>query len=295
MSISSLFQSLLARIEPTARDEEKFNSHKHTVSRRIEATFAISRVQLIGSYARGSAISGSSDVDLLAILRKEEIIWGNQRKLSNTVLNNMREQLQDRYNRTEVGRDGQAVVVSFDDGEYPVDVVPSAWVRAEPRLHNYPVFIIPDGAGDWIETSPEAHNRYIANEDEKSGGKLKYVAKLFKFWRACRTPNVPLNSFHVELLLAQEGICIGVKSYAQLLSSLFDLLLGRGCRALQDPLEISGLVKAANTVAKQEQALAVVAASAERAQKAVYAEALGENKEAFRLWNLIFNDQFPRS
>ena len=164
-------------------------------------------------------------------------------------MQNVRDAIRSRFPDTDVGRDGQAVVVRFADGEDPVDVVPG--VYGGPGPNNYPKFFIPDGAGDWMPTSPQAHNKFIAERD--GGGKLPNVARLAKWWRICRSPNVPLSGFHVEMLLANSGICTGVKSYARCFSELLDLLERRGGAALQDPIGVSGYIKAASTDAKRDQ------------------------------------------
>jgi hypothetical protein len=86
--------------------------------------------------------------------------------------------------------------------------------RANP-FKKRPLYYIPYGNGWWRLTSPEIHNGYIALMNQESGGKLRAVAQLFKFWRVCRELAIPISSFHIEMVLASEGICNGVKSYAE--------------------------------------------------------------------------------
>jgi dihydrodipicolinate synthase/N-acetylneuraminate lyase len=83
-------------------------------------------------------------------------------------------------------------------------------------------------------------------------------------------------------------------SYADCFAALLQRLARRECRALQDPLGISGLVPACSTDAKRAMALRTVTASADRANGAVAAGRNGNVTEARRLWNLVFNDRFPR-
>lgn len=56
-----------------------------------------------------------------------------------------------------------------------------------------------------------------------------------KFWRQCRTPGVPLSSFHIEMLLATSGICDGPKGYAACITELLQLLAQRECQGFRDP------------------------------------------------------------
>lgn len=299
-SIALAFGLLLKRIEPRTSEQEIYLNHEKTVKRRLETVFQSNRVIRIGSYSRGSAIRYTSDVDLMLILKRDEARWGGRIMSSTTVLNHLRDQLSARYWQTDVGRDGQAVVVRFRNNQNPVDVVPTVYSRHgnitefDGTIKNYPIFQIPDGAGGWIDTSPLAHNKYIREADAASRGKLKRTAKLIKYWRRCRQPHIPLNSFHAELLLAKAGICVGAKSYALCFHSALVELANRACRQLQDPLGISGSIKAAYTEPMREQAASAALSSAHKSYNAVMAERAGDVREAVRLWEIVFNHKFRK-
>jgi SMODS domain-containing protein len=290
-AIQVRFQKLLGRVNFSDTDLQRFHTHRESVTRRLRVSFATSKIFPIGSATRGSAIPQTSDLDLMLVLRVHEARWGGKLMSSFSVLNNVRAQLQSRYRRTDIGRDGQAIVVDFEDGQRPVDVVPAVFAGVRGAI---PLYIIPDGRGGWITTSPALHRQYISHADERSGGKLKNVARMIKYWRWCRTPEIPLSSFHVELLMAHDGLCAGVKTYGQCLYNLFQLLSKRECRALQDPLRISGWVQAANTEAKRERAVAGVNDSAFHSAKALVAELEGDTPEAIPQWDIVFNGFFPK-
>lgn len=146
-----------------------------------------------------------------------------------------------------------------------------------------------------MKTGPQTHNKYIQSADARSTGKLKNVAKLLKWWRICRSPSIPLNSFHVELLLAQEGPCVGVKSYQSCLYEALLLLYRRECRGLQDPCGVAGLVKACDSESKRTRTQAAIHDSAWHAEKAIEAEAAGKISEAYGRWDQVFNGSFPKS
>lgn len=298
--IALAFRLLLKRIEPSPRDQEIYLTHEKTVKRRLETVFQTNRVVRIGSYSRGSSIRYTSDVDLMLVLKRDETRRGGGLMSSATVLNHVRDQLRERYWQTEVGRDKQAVVIGFRGNQYPVDVVPAVYshhgdiTEFDGGVKNYPIFLIPNGYGDWIETSPLAHNKYIRDANVASGGKLKQTAKLIKYWRRCRDPHIPLNSFYTELLLASEGICVGAKSYALCLNNALAGLANRGCSELEDPLGISGLIKASYTEPMRERATDATRSSAQRAYKAIMAKREGNIRETVRLWEIVFNHKFRR-
>lgn len=290
LAVSIRFKTLLARIEPLASETRTSQGHYGTVSRRLESTLDLYQAKMIGSYPRGTAIRRFSDLDLLAVFRRDEIRWGSGVKASTTVLGRVRRTLQERYPSTAMRRDQQAIMVGFGGGSASVDVVPAAyWGMHSSR----PRYIVPDGHGGWMYTSPEAHGKYVADADARSRGKLKNIAKLLKFWRECRAPRVPLASFHIELLLAREGVCAGPKSYAQCVRDALVTLANRELAALQDPVGISGQVPAVGTEAKRESALKSVLYSATHAAAAVSAEAKDRQMEACRQWNIVFNKAFP--
>lgn len=291
MTVSARFGTLLEWATPSGPEIRSYETHKASVSSTLKSNLDMVDVDLMGSYARGSAVGGYSDIDLLAVLRTKEVKWGNTWKGSDTVMQTVRKALLARFPGTEIGRDAQAVVVRFADGDDPVDVVPAVYVDAGPG--NYPKYAIPDGARGWMETCPEAHNRYIGLRN--GGGKLPNVARIAKWWRLSRDVEIPLSGFHVEMLLASQDLCSGVKSYAQCFSDLLNLLNRRECAALQDPLGVSGYIHATATKAKRDQLCATVAWSAERAMRAVEAERDGDLAEAYRLWGLVFKDAFPKS
>jgi predicted nucleotidyltransferase len=289
-AIARRFQTLIERLQPSSAERTRFARHNSTVVQRLTASLRTVKPVLMGSYTRNTAIGGYSDLDLLVPLRAAEVKWGNELKSSDTVLKTIRGELSSRFYQSDIGRDGQAIVAAFSDGTQ-IDVVPGFFTAFD----RMPVYAIPDGASGWMNTSPIRHNKYLKDADFTSGGKLRRIAQLIKFWRFTRTPSVPLSSFHVELLLASEKTCVGVKGYSTCLSDTFALLASRQGRSLQDPVGISGWVTAASTQAKRDALATSLRDSAAHARSAHLAELNGDTEEAIRQWNIVFNGCFPRT
>jgi hypothetical protein len=211
---------------------------------------------------------------------------------SYAVLDRLRGELAGRFPHTTVVRDQQAVLIQFAASGYRVDVVPAFYWAMSPA--NWPVYQIPDGDGGWMETGPDIHGKFIREADEKSRGKLRRVVQLLKFWRECRSPRVPLSSFHFELLLADFAVCEGAKPYSWCLTKALQLLAQRECRAYRDPMKVSGNVAAVKSETQREAALRSVIYSRDHANEALYAESRGDHVEAQRQWDIIFNGSFPR-
>jgi len=182
-----------------------------------------------------------SDTDLLAVFRKTAFTWGDSLINSDTALDKVRVALAERYPYSNVYRDGIAIAVSFSDGRH-VDVVPAVFDTF--FKEKWPVYLIADGAGGWMPTSPALYDAYLANANKESGGKLTYVAQLMKFWRECRDPRIPISSFHIEMVLAYEDVCKGVKPYSECMLEILRSLARRECRAMRDPYGIAGNIPA---------------------------------------------------
>jgi hypothetical protein len=291
VNIAACFGKLVNRVQPLDNEKAMAQQHLYTVKTRLTATFNIRKFPPSGSFVRGSFIRGGSDADLMALISRKDFKWGDDLVTSKTALERIRVELMKRYPNTPVRTDVHAVVVPFSQGA-SVDVVPAVFEGMLPN--NWPRYVIPDGNGGWMPSCPELHNKYIREADARSGSKLHRVAQLVKYWRECRSPRVPLSSFHIEMLLASEGLCTGVKSYAACVTETLQLIAERECRALQDPLGIAGHIRAVKTEAQRESSLASVRYSREHAKDGCLSDYAGNVNEAWRQWDIVFNHTFPK-
>ena len=289
MSISDSFLTLIDRIQPLQSELDAARQHRDTIQTRLETEFEVSSCRPIGSSARGTSIRGFSDTDLLAVFRKTVFTRADNLISSDTALEKVRVALAERYPASQVFKDGIAIAVSFSDGRH-VDVVPSVFDSM--YREKWPVYLIPDGLGGWMATSPALYDAYLAGANKESGGKLIYVARLMKFWRECRSPRVPLSSFHIEMVLASEDVCKGVKTYSECMLEILRSLARRECRAMRDPYDIAGNIPAVKTGIQRERSLASITSSRDHASSAVSAESWSV-PETRRQWNIVFNGRFP--
>lgn len=286
------FLDHLDRLDPLPSEIAAAEKHAQTIKTRLQLCFGPkTTLKMVGSHARGSAVRSLSDVDYFAMLPRAEARWDEQYVRSENFLNRVKSELAGRYQKTDISRSGQAVVLHFKAGERPVDVVPGFFLGFRGST---PIYRIPAGYdGQWLDTSPESHNRFLRRADEESRGKLKYLTQLVKFWKNCRSIEVPLSSLHVELLLSKSGICSGVKSYPAMLAMLFDLLHTRKCASFADPLNISGMVRSASSASRLTSVIEAVEHARNLSMRGIRAEAAGHMTEANACWNRVFNDRLP--
>jgi hypothetical protein len=259
----------------------------------LNGSFVVSRIVPIGSHAKGTAVTRISDVDILAVLRRREARWGGGYVGSETFLRRVRDDLVGRYPATAIRRDAQAVVIGFGQGQYRVDVVPAIYHQAAPN--GYPIYLIPDGAGDWQESSPEIHRAYFLSQDRRSSGKLRRVVQMLKFWARARGTPFQLGSFHLELVLAASRVAEGVMPYSRIVTLAFELLMRRDGAAFRDPSGVSGLVPAVGTEPQREVVVRALGYTAQHASAAYTAENDGDTAEAIRQWRIVFGEWFPVS
>lgn len=293
-TVVEAFKLLLSQLEPTGTEDSARRSHGRTIKQALESKFSsVSKVEVIGSHTRDSAVHVHSDVDYLAVLSAADVTWGGELVRSSTTLERTRAALVGRFPKTEVWIDGPVVIVGFGQGKGAVDVVPAFWSGTVSSTSGYPKYGIPDGAGGWLESSPQYHGKYIKDANDKAVGKLATTAKFIKAWKYARNPAVPCLGFHVELLLASEATCNGARTYGGMLLDAFRLLRDRNGRALNDPLGVSPRIEVIRSEAERKRLVEAATYAADHSARAINAEVEGKFDEAFRQWDLVFNGHFP--
>jgi hypothetical protein len=283
------FMMLIKSIQPTDSELKSARSHIESTKRRLQKSFNLKKFVRIGSHARSSAIKSSSDLDFLAVLARNEAKWAGSFVKSDTVINKVSQDLNNRFVSTTVRKDMQAVVLHFGRGQKSLDVVPGIFHEMKNKR---PVYLIPDGYGGWMETSPEAHNSFINRENIQSGEKLKKVGQLIRFWKYTRVNPIPISSFYIDLFLADSKICNGAKSYPVIMYEFLKLMYDRKCRGFRDPLGIAGVINAAKTQSQVNTLYSQIESSLDHAVKAIIAENNKQFKDANRQWNIVFNHDF---
>lgn len=288
--IPALFRRLIEKITPTDVDEQHYARHRKTVQTRLQSTLQAGTIQPIGSFARGTALHSGSDLDLMVQLPTSTIHHGGRRNSPATVLGKMRAELAARYPDTDIRGSGPAVSIYFARKKYMVDVVPAIFVGKRGQVFCYE---IPGRDDRWILACPAEHNRFLKAQDAATGGKLSRTCQLVKYWARCRTPGYPLHGFTTEMFLAVSGICRGAGSYASCVTRSFEFLLDHIGDACADPLGISTEMMLMDTRSKRQRTATALESSLDRARLALDAEADGNDEEAIRLWDIVFNHSFP--
>jgi len=281
-------QALAARIQPQEAALTAAKSHRGSVRLRLSSTFKVANATIMGSHARQTAVHRYSDLDFMVLFKKEEFFWGGRLVSSDTILDRLLGDLRERFPSTLIRRDVVAASLDFSSGQ-SLDVVPA---RFDSFFESRPVYLIPDGAGGWLRTSPQAHDQYFEVSHERSGRKLRRVSQLLKWWKHGREQPLPIRSFYIDMALAGTNVAGVAKSYGACLRDFFDFLVQTECRPIHDPCGIAGRISANETYNQ----LAMLNRAAQFAQFHARAALAAESKldfpEANRQWNLVFNGTY---
>lgn len=135
---------------------------------------------VVGSVGRQTAVSKTSDLDLLFVL-PQEIYTRFDAYDSNgqsALLQEIKKAIKRRYPKTDIKGDGQAVVVNFTDRFYSIDLVPAF-------EQNDGSFKYPDSndGGSWKKTDPIPEQDACFSLFEKTNGDGKRLCNALRVWK----------------------------------------------------------------------------------------------------------------
>lgn len=178
MKVSEVFDGLLANLKVDNRTA--IAARRDEIAKSLNKEFRVltgsTRYQfMIGSYGRGTAIRGISDLDMLYILPAS--IRDNYKSESGptNILARTRKAVLTRYSSTDVKVDQCVVVVQFKNFKFEV----------QPVFENIDgSFSYPDTyAKAWKVTKPRKEIKAIRTDDERTQGNLRNLCKMTRAWK----------------------------------------------------------------------------------------------------------------
>jgi len=148
----------------------------------------------VGSYGRETAIRGFSDLDMLFILKDVDFLRYSQYSGNgeSALLQAIKNSIKETYPNTNVGGDGQVVVVEFSD-KMKFEVVPCFTTSDNG-------FLYPDAndGGRWRITNPLPEIQAVSDMDKKCNGNLKELCRMARSWK--NEWNVPMGGLLIDTL-----------------------------------------------------------------------------------------------
>ncbi len=284
-SVDEGFNDFLPRLTPTPGESDAAKSHRASIKACLDANFDTNNFFRSGSFGNGTSISGYSDVDYFASIARSDL---NQN--SGTTLRRVRGALDGRFPSTGVRVSCPAVSVPFGtDAKESTEVVPADYIYSTQDSHR--VYEIADCSGGWMHSSPDAHNAYVRDADQKLKNRVKPLIRFIKAWKYYR--QVPISSFYLELQVAKYSYGESFILYSIDVERMFTKLTASGLAPLQDPQEISGYIHPCATQAHLDESRSKVATALSRAEKAQAAESNGNIQDAFYWWDQVYAGRFP--
>ncbi|HWZ65388.1 MAG TPA: nucleotidyltransferase [Patescibacteria group bacterium] len=270
---------------PSDSERDKAASHRQTIYDKLDARYGLYRMFQSGSFKHGTGISGHSDVDYFASLKSV------RPEHSYSILNSVRDTLQERFPSTYIHVSRPAVVLEFGQGYERVEIIPAYAVGSVGDTDNMK-FKIPGVLEEWLESTPEAHLAYVNSSDiNVPSGSTKNLTRLVKAWKCYR--DVPISSFYLEMRAA--AYMRVQKSYIPWLDLYYLLksLSDSGLVAMNDPTGNTGRIYPCSSDAKHADAVSRLSTALTRAEHAKDYLAGGYISLAFDEWDKLFNGKFP--
>ena len=172
------------------------------ITKRLNADFwsttsDTSHSLYVGSYGRNTATHGTSDVDMIfelpyAVYLRYDRYHGNGQS---ALLQAVRASVRKTYTATDIGADGQVIVVSFGDA-IRFELVP-AFINQD-GSYTYPDS---NGGGSWKKTNPKPEIKAIRTRNADCNRNLIPLCRMMRAWKA--RMNVPIGGLLVDTLAYQ--------------------------------------------------------------------------------------------
>jgi len=283
-TIDEGFNDFLSQLTPSATESQAAKSHRASIEQCLSSNFGLDRFARIGSFGNGTSISGYSDVDYLACMPRDELS-----NVSSYSLTKVRNALDERFPNTGVRVNCPAIVVPFGNtASEATEIVIADHLWND---DDFGIYDIPNCNDGWMRVGPDKHNDYVRQIDNKLSNKVKPLIRFIKAWKYYQ--NVPISSFYLELRVAKYSQGEGSILYYIDLCRIFRLLYDVALADMQDPMGVSGYIKACKTDSQYETALSKLKTALIRAEKAYEAIQAEKISDAFDCLRLLFNYQFP--
>lgn len=181
MDVSSTFKIFLGKL--AVKNQENISTKYKTITKLLNKKYwehdSDTRNSLqVGSYGRGTAINGISDLDMVfelpeSVFKRFDNYEGNGQS---ALLQEVRDALRKTYPNSSIKGDGQVVVIAFKN--YVVEILPS-FLQSD-NTYKYPDS---NNGGSWKITKPRQERDAINALNNESGGNLKKLCKMTRAWK----------------------------------------------------------------------------------------------------------------
>jgi len=290
LTVGQAFNEFQKTCEPRPISDDDVASKQLYLRKTMSNKINLIEDFLIGSYIKNTQIKPRTDIDIFVVLNSS--YWNDQeidtpKKIFRLLLRNLRKT----YPSSKIRSDGQAITIQ-QSGGFKLDVIP-AYVAASNT------YMIPNQKGQtWISCNPKIHIKYLTDWNQALSEKLKPLIKMVKCW--VKTHEVPVKSFHIELLVVEtfksltpEAVVEVCSSYPRAITHIFQ----QSCLLIDNPFydEVNERVDTyldkgnLRTITWNKLRVAT-----EFSTQAWHLQQIGRETLANRVWRRLFNNYFPK-
>ena len=188
MSVNSYLSNLAN--SSIIRDDEKNSINRSIVNLQSKLSSVnnyFSEHFIFGSHSRGTIlprkIDESSDIDYM-------LIFNDNSKKPQTYLNFLRDNVANKYNRSEIYQSNPTIVLELNHIKF--ELVPaiknsSGQLQIPAKASDY---------NDWIITDPNGFNSTLTNANQRHNNLIKPLVRLVKYWNV--KSGYPYESYDLE-------------------------------------------------------------------------------------------------
>ena len=270
--------------------------------------FALRKILLSGSLAKGTTLSFLNDIDLACYISGADTI-----RSVDELLNYLAERLRKafpNFRPEQVEPKTYSVTVSFRRSKLDVDVVPILY-DGDPQWYGE---LVSQDDGSFLRTNIPRHLKFIRKRKTEHGPHFAQVVRLIKFWVhnvKREQPDFRFKSFMIELILSH--LCdqkIDISDYPEALQHFFTYVADTDMRErivftdyyraskagqFSNPVQIIDPVNPKNNVAglyTDAQADAIVEAALAAGDAIDAALAAPTKRETVYYWRKVFGPSF---
>jgi len=182
-------RKLLSNIKTTNHEIISYRYHKivKTINKEYWGINSDSiNCRYVGSYGRGTAISGFSDVDIIVKLpiSQYERFSAYSTNGQSALLQNVKTALDYSYSRSDIKGDGQVIVIEFSD-KIKFEIVPAFELK-----DNELTYPDANNSGKWKQCNPIKEIEAINVINKYTDGALKDLCKLARQWKRNNEVNI---------------------------------------------------------------------------------------------------------
>jgi len=293
MTVEEYFKGVASKLELTKSEIDQVSQKHNKLRGKLRERLNVEDDFLTGSYARSTIIRPKGDekfdVDFFLVFDGEEYGELELPDLLQIVRNALDAIKADDEEISEIKEQKRSIAVIYDDG-FQIDVVPAIEIEKHKK---YKIF--DKKSQKAVNSNPKLHGENLtkANEDTSSSGVKRLIptVKILKSWR--REKCDYMKSFHLELLVVEilkdEEIISFSSGIAKFFHNAGTLLNGV---PLKDPANEENIIDAyLDEDGTRQELLETIAKECGIVEKAIKQESDGDEDDAVKEWEKIFNPE----